>query len=265
MPELTHDGISLHYEIDGMGPALFLIPGMLSDNSSWAPVLEPLAENHTVIRPDPRGAGRTRPWDATITLDALAEDILALADHLGHDQIAVAGHSLGGLVALRLAAMAPGRVQSLVAIAATPLPSARLPHLFRSLCETRSAQGREDVWLNVLFPWLFADGFFRDPQSVDAALKAARTYPHAQPLSAMQHQTEALGQLNLRGLPKRLDLPALAILAEDDAMIPLSKTLEAWQVLGAQVRVIPDAGHSMHWDQPRQVADEINGFLAKRA
>lgn len=265
MPELSHDGITLHYEVDGGGPPLILIPGMFSDSASWLPVVAPLAEHFTIIRPDLRGAGRTRPWDAPITLGTLAGDICALADHLGHDRFAVAGHSLGGLVALQVAGKVPGRITALVALASTPMPSGRLPHLFNTLCQIRAAGGGEEIWLEALFPWLFHDGFFRDPAAVAAAVQASLEYPHAQSLQAMQHQTQALGALRLWDLPRQLSCPALALLAEADAMIAEPPARAAWQTLGAQVVTVAQAGHSLHWDQPETTADVMAQFLERQA
>ena len=261
MPELFHEDVTLHYELDGDGPPLILIPGMLSDSASWFPVVDALAGHFTLIRPDLLGAGRTRPYDAPITLDTLAGDVLALADHLGHPRFAVAGHSLGGLVALRLAGLAPERLSALVAMASTPQPSGHLPHLFQTLCRIRATDDGERLWYNALFPWLFHDDFFRDPKAVAAAAQASIDYPHAQPLSAMAHQIEALGQLRLRDLPRHLDISALALLAEADAMIAEQPARAAWEGLGAEVRTIAKTGHSLHWDQPEVAATAISQFV----
>lgn len=262
MPELLLDQLTLHYETEGKGPPLVLIPGMLSDSASWFPLVDPLSEHFTLIRPDPRGAGRSRPLDAEITLDTLAEDILALATNLGHDRFAVAGHSLGGLVAARLSAIAPERLSGLVIIASTPKPSGRLPHLFQTLCDIRAKAGGERLWLMSLFPWLFHDGFFRDPAAVEAAVQANLDYPHMQTLEAMRHQTKALGRLNLRSLPGRFETPALVLLAEDDAMIAAPSAKATWEARGAQARIIADAGHSLHWDQPAMAVEAIVDFLS---
>lgn len=262
MPDLRIGDLSLHYETEGNGLPLVLIPGMLSDSASWFPVVDPLAEHFTLIRPDPRGAGRSRPLDAEITLDSLAGDVLTLMDHLGHARFAVAGHSLGGLVAARLAALAPERLTGLVVIASTPTPSGRLPHLFRTLCDIRANAGGERLWLDALFPWLFHDSFFRDPTAVEAAVQASLDYPHMQSLTAMRHQTKALGRLNLRSLPSRMTMPSLAILAEADAMIAAPSAQTAWEARGAQVLIVAEAGHSLHWDQPAIAAEAIREFLS---
>ncbi|MBS0125962.1 alpha/beta fold hydrolase [Thetidibacter halocola] len=260
MPEVALNGITLHYELAGEGPPLLLVPGMLSDGASWQPLVAPLADRFTLILPDLRGAGRTRPLDAEITLELLAADMLALADHLGHARLAVAGHSLGGLVAAVMAAQAPERLTHLVMLASTPLPSARLPAIFATLCALREQGG--DGWQRMLFAWLFNDAFFRDRAAVEAAVTAALDYPHAQPLAAMRHQTRALGRINLRALPASLPMPTLALLGAEDALIAPGPAEAAWKARGASTRVLLGLAHSPHWDAPEAVAADIAGFLS---
>jgi pimeloyl-ACP methyl ester carboxylesterase len=240
-----------------------LVPGMVSDGASWTPVLEPLAERFTLLMPDPRGAGRTRAT-GEITLAALAEDMFAVASDAGHARIAVAGHSMGGLVALAMAGEAPDRVSHIVALGASPRPSARVPALFRALLAVRERAG-DAAFHAALFPWLFADGFFRDADAVAAAVDAACAYPHAQPIAGMRRQVDALGRLDLKRLPRAAPVPALALMGAEDAMIPPGAAAAAWEMLGAQVAVLDGAGHSLHWDAPQAVAERIVRFVGGRA
>ncbi len=261
MPELPLDAITLHYETAGEGPPLLLVPGMLSDNASWLPLVAHLEGHVSLVMPDPRGAGRTRPKAAPITLEALAQDMLEVMAHLGHARFAVAGHSLGGLVALAMAGAAPDRITRLAALATTPRPSARLPALFRTLLAIRRAPEGERLWVEALFPWLFHDRFFRDPQAVAAAVQASLDYPHAQDVAAMAHQVDALGRVNLKALPERLAMPGRAFLAAEDAMIAVDPARAAWKALGAEVEIVPKTAHSLHWDAPEDVATRLMAFL----
>lgn len=261
MPDLELDGLTLHYETAGHGPPLLLVPGMLSDNASWGPLIAPLAARFALVLPDPRGAGRTRPWDALLTLEALATDMLSLMAHLGHERFAVVGHSLGGLVALAMAGLAPERIDRLAALATTPRPSARLPALFRSLLEIRRAPDGARLCTEALFPWLFHDRFFRDPEALEAAVRASLDYLYAQSAEAMAHQVRALGRINLRALPEKVPMPARAILAEEDAMIAPGPARMAWEALGAEVEILPKTAHSLHWDAPEEVATRLIVFL----
>ncbi|MEC3862855.1 alpha/beta fold hydrolase [Mesobacterium sp. TK19101] len=256
MPQFALPHLKLHYEIAGSGPPMLLIPGMLSDNASWSVLVPLMSDRFTLIMPDPPGAGRTQPWDAPITLAGFARDLLALSRDLGHDRLHVVGHSMGGLVAMVLAGLAPDHLASITVLGSTPLPSARIPTVFHTLCLIRET-GPEDLWLRALFPWLFGDQFFWDRQGVEDALAASLSYPYLQSLEAMKHQTRSLARLDIRSLPERIPVPGLALLAEADALIPPEPNRDALQAMGLRVEVLPDCGHSLHWDAPQLVADRI--------
>lgn len=260
MPEVVRDGATVFYEVTGNGPPLMLVPGMLSDGASWLPLVGPLAERFMLILPDPRGAGRTR-GEGAITLDTLAADMLAAAADAGCDRFALAGHSMGALVALAMAGQAPGRVTRMAALASSPRPSARVPALFESLVRVREGAG-DAAFYEALFPWLFADAFFRDRDAVKAAVAASIAYPHAQPLEAMKRQVSALGRLDLKGLPRQVTVPTLALLAADDAMILPEPAAAVWARMGAAVETVEGAGHSLHWDAPEAVAGRMMAFLS---
>lgn len=260
MPNLPLADVTLHYEITGSGPPLLLIPGMLSDHASWAPLVPLLSNRFTLIRPDPRGAGQTHPHDAPLTLRSLSDDMLGLINHLGHSQVRVVGHSLGGLVALALADRAPERVASLAVLASSPLPSARLPFIFRTLCDIRES-GPQDLWLRQLFTLLFHDSFFRDPEAVKTAISASLAYPFKQSRSAMEHQTRALGRLDLDALPQKISMPGLALMAEEDALIAPGPASARFAQMGLVVQQMPKVGHSLHWDAPDLVTQALITFL----
>jgi pimeloyl-ACP methyl ester carboxylesterase len=257
MPELATGAVTLHYEIAGQGPPLILIPGLLSDSASWAPLVPLLQNRFTVILPDPRGAGRST-LDAPFDTDAMATDLRMLADNLDLARFAVAGHSFGGRTALALAHQAPERLTGLATLATGPEPSARTLAVFRTLADQRAAGGD---WLRGLFPWLFADPFFDDPAAVTAAVQASLAYPHAQTLEAMRHQIEGYAQTG--GAPAAPPGVAVhALLAENDALVPFAPALAAWKARGAVVDALAGAGHALHWDRPQATADWLTRVFA---
>jgi pimeloyl-ACP methyl ester carboxylesterase len=262
MPDLKLDDITLHYEQSGEGPPLLLLAGMLSDSASWGaffPLLEPY---FTVIRADNRTTGRTVPWDAPTSVIQMAKDAQALMQHLGFAQYHLAGHSMGGLMALELAGMEGDKIASLQIMASGPVRAPRTMAIFDTLHAVRAGTDDASLWLRALYPWIFHPAFFDDPQNVQVALKAALAYPHDQSLEAMAHQNEAL-----RGYRPKVDMtgltcPAQAIFASDDLLIakePAWKALQ--QIPGITEKTIPDTGHSLHWDAPEAVAEILIGFI----
>jgi pimeloyl-ACP methyl ester carboxylesterase len=94
------NGLNLYYETYGSGrPLVLLHGGLLTIELSFGPLLEPLAERRQVIAVELQGHGHTADIDRPMTIEALADDVVGLLDHLGIAEADLFGFSLGGLVA----------------------------------------------------------------------------------------------------------------------------------------------------------------------
>lgn len=257
MPTFKNDTVSLHYECAGDGPPLLLIAGMMSDSASWAPLLSLLEPHFTVIRPDNRTTGRTTPWDAPASIDTFAADCAALLDHLKVGPAHVMGHSLGGMIGMRVAYAHPHAVKTLTLAASAPLRLERNVVLFKSLLAIRQSNAAPDAWLNALFPWLFAPALYDIPGAVAQAATASLAYPFAQSTKAMAHQIAALDGYTPEHISD-LTCPTQALLAAGDLLLPAEL---AQPTLGdLPTHMIADAGHSIHWDAPDAVAEHLRRF-----
>src|SRR5580704_15127665 len=98
------DGVRLHYLIAGAGPPVFLLHGYAETGHMWRPLMPKLADRHTVIAPDLRGAGQSSTPAAGYTKAEMAQDIHALAHKFGYDRIRIVGHDIGLMVAYAYAA-----------------------------------------------------------------------------------------------------------------------------------------------------------------
>jgi pimeloyl-ACP methyl ester carboxylesterase len=113
------NGIKLHYEIHGSGRPLILLHGGLGATEMFGPNLPALAKGRQVIGVDLQGHGRTADIDRPLSAELMAGDIAGLIKHLKLERPDVMGYSLGGGVALHLAAQHPALVGRLV-IVSTP-------------------------------------------------------------------------------------------------------------------------------------------------
>ncbi|MGC3937021.1 alpha/beta fold hydrolase [Roseobacter sp. EG26] len=105
------NGQHIHFARCGSGPALLLLHGFPQTHAMWQQIAPRLSENFTVIAPDLRGYGASSKPEGTdnYSFRHMAQDQLALMDHLGHSAFHIAGHDRGGRVAHRLALDAPER------------------------------------------------------------------------------------------------------------------------------------------------------------
>lgn len=262
MPALTLPDVSLHYEIGGSGPPLLLIAGMSSDSASWGPLVPRLEQSFTVIRPDNRSTGRSRPADAPASVPIWAQDAVALLDHLGTAKARVVGHSLGGIIATQMAITAPERVARLVLLASAPLRLPRNDALFALMLALRGPGLPADLWLRAFLPWLFHPRFFDDPAVQERAIAQSLAYPHAQTAEAMAHQSRALADFDPQPLRAGPMVPVLALLSQDDLLIPAEAARAALAGFSdLRLSLLSGAGHSLHWDAPDLVLDHILPFL----
>jgi len=117
------NGLKYYYQIHGVGEPLLLLHGGLGQIEMFGPVIQILAKNRQVIGVDLHGHGRTGLGDRKINLIDIGNDLSAILTQLGYKQVDVLGYSMGGGVALRLAAQHPEKVRRLV-IASAPYAKA---------------------------------------------------------------------------------------------------------------------------------------------
>jgi pimeloyl-ACP methyl ester carboxylesterase len=109
------NGIKLVYREEGdpAAPPLLLIHGRTADHNDWNGITQHFAARYHVLVPDLRGHGAS-DYPGAYPIPEMAEDLVALLDHLSVGRATVIGHSLGGAVAYQLAMNHPGRVERLV-------------------------------------------------------------------------------------------------------------------------------------------------------
>src|SRR5689334_5073701 len=100
---LQHDGSRLHFKARGEGPPVVFIQGVGIHGDGWLPQIDVLASRYRCLWFDNRGVGRSPLGPGRLTVERMAEDTRALMAAEGWKSAHIVGHSLGGLVALRLA------------------------------------------------------------------------------------------------------------------------------------------------------------------
>lgn len=119
------DGVGIHFRRGGSGKAVVLLHGYPQTHIIWRHIAPVLAADHSVVVPDLRGYGESDcpPSDAahrTYSKRAMADDIVGLMQHLGHDRFAVVSHDRGARVGYRLALDHPARVRGYVSLDVVP-------------------------------------------------------------------------------------------------------------------------------------------------
>ncbi|WP_344326589.1 alpha/beta fold hydrolase [Aeromicrobium halocynthiae] len=270
---VTVHGYRRAYRMTGSGPALLLLHGLGCDSSTWDRVIAPLAEHFTVIAPDLLGHGASAKPDADYSLGGYANGMRDLLTILGIDKVTVAGHSLGGGVAMQFAYQFPDRTERIVLVSAGGLGREVTP-LIRFLTVPGSGSA---ISLATRRPWrrLVAGGLRGLSRSRLTATRdlgeVARIYESmADPATRRAVQRVTGHVMDWRGqyitMTDRTYLativPVLVIWGADDLVIPVSHAQVARDQKWSDVHVLPGAGHFPHRDRPDDVVRILLEFVA---
>jgi pimeloyl-ACP methyl ester carboxylesterase len=251
MATLDRNGVGIHYEVHGAGPAILLTHGYSATAEMWQGQIAPLSQAHTLILWDMRGHGQTdSPDDPSLySEEATVADMAALLDHLGAKHAVIGGLSLGGYMSLAFHRVHPGRVRALLIVDTGP--------------GFKNDAARED-W-NV-YARKSADRFERD--GMESLKSQSRERATARHRSVKGLALAGRGMLTQRdagvisSLPD-IKVPSLVIVgANDMGFLKAADYMQA-KIPGAEKAVIADAGHAANIDQPEVFNRTVMDFLGR--
>jgi len=262
-------GCRLRYFIGGPanGAPLMLVHGLGGCAANWVDLAPLVATKRRVLIPELPGHGLSTPLPAVPNLAAFADRIRFLAELEGMLPAAVVGHSLGGVVALRLALRSPGDVSALVLAAGAGISSTtrrakyglRILGLIgpRRLVAPWADSVADHAFLRyaVFGRWGAADPLILSPQAVDGFLEGTRL------TSDSVSAARAIVVDDVREELADLGCPTLVLWGARDNQLPLADGFEFARRLGAPLRVIADCGHLLIGERPDLCADAVESFL----
>jgi pimeloyl-ACP methyl ester carboxylesterase len=272
--ELTMHGNRVRYLIAGSGPPVVLVHGITSSADTWADAMHGLARDHTVIAPDLLGHGASAKPRGDYSLGAYASGVRDLLAALGHDSVTIAGHSLGGGVAMQFAYQFPERTQRLVLVS-----SGGLGREVNLLLRAAALPGAELV-LPLLTPsWLgrAVDGAgwagsrlgLRARPDVAEVVRGFLSLNDAEARAAFLHTLRAVidtGGQRVSGhdrLYLASNLPTLVVWGERDPIIPVAHAHAAQEAMpGSRLEIFAASGHFPHMDESVRFVDVLRDFLA---
>lgn len=242
--------------VTGDGPPLVLLHAFPFDARLWQAVTPALAARHRVIAPDLRGFGDSPLGGTPYSIADLADDVAGLLAALGIERAAIAGLSMGGYVALALAARHPTRLGALVLCdtkAGPDTPEARRAR-DEAIATVRSRG--VDAYLDGVLPRLVSP---RAPDEVRAQARA---------LGRQSPDAVVAGLQALRDRPDRraelaaIDCPTLVLVGADDGLTPPAEAHSMAQAIpGAREVVLEAAGHLSCLEAPDAFSRALAEFL----
>jgi pimeloyl-ACP methyl ester carboxylesterase len=260
------DGVALEVDVRGDGPGLLMVHGFGGSKEDFADHVEALASTYRVVTFDHRGHGESGGGDdpAEYTLDRYAADTLQVADAADLPTFNLLGHSMGGMVARRVVLGHPERIAALVLMDTSPGPPRLDPELMDAAAKIALEDGKEvlksllDAAATLDTPAhqrLLAEraGFQEFQEREWDALSMSMW---AGTIREMAHQPDQLAAL------AAVECPTLVLVGEqDEAFLDLCKAIAA-TIPGAELVVIPEAGHSPQFEHPDAWYAALVGFLS---
>lgn len=245
------NGIDLAYERRGSGNPLVLLHGYPLDHFIWSAVsIKLVKEGFDLILPDLRGFGKSTTLDTSYLLDDFADDIAGLLDHLGIQKTAIAGHSMGGYIALAFAKRYPERVSGLGLISSQVLADSpeRKEGRYKSAADVqeKGIQGVVETMTPKMTPNTDLHGLVREimQRQAPAAFIGA--------LKAMAERGDA------SDLITGLQVPVVLIHGDADELIPIDRAREVKNLLPhANLVEIQGIGHLPMLEAPEKTADAL--------
>jgi len=250
MNTVAVNGIKLAYVRRGKGTPLVLIHGYPLDHISWDEVASLLENKFDVILPDLRGFGQSTTVETPYTISDMADDLASLLDHLEVEKAALAGHSMGGYVALAFAKKYPQRVSGLGLVSSQAVADSPEGKDRRYQTAADVVEKGVNIVAEAMTPKLSTDAsvqaFVRDvivKQSKSSVIGA---------LKAMAERENLMSHLS------SVKFPVVLIHGNADVLIPIERAKEIKTVLpSAQLVELQGAGHMPMMEFARETAEGL--------
>lgn len=253
MKHLVRDGVKLAYEDVGSGaPPFVMIHGWTCNHSYFAPQRDHYAKNHRVISVDLRGHGESDTPQQKYTITGFADDVAWMCRELKLPKAVVIGHSMGGMVALELAASHPELFSAAVACDSPIVVPEATKGNFTVVREEFSKPEWRTFQRNFIANALFiaAD----DPKRKEEILKDMTSAPD----HVTRECFEAIATADSEGAAKRCKIPFLHIVTAN----PPCDTAKLRELCPtAQIGMTVGAGHFHQLEVPGQVNAMLDRFL----
>jgi len=253
------NGIQIAYTDEREGLPLLFIHGFPLSRGVWSHQVEAFKSRHRVIAPDLRGFGESHSSAGPISMGRFADDISVLIQQLGAGPVILAGHSMGGYIALAFAKAYPKLLRGLVLVGTKAgADSVEVAKARRATAEAVRLKG-VSVVVDAMAPKMLAASNTDELMAATVRGFMASATPEGV-MGALLGMAE---RPDMSGYLGGIRVPTLVIVGSDDTVIPpIESEALAKSIPEAQMKVIPHAGHLVAWEQPEAFNAAMGDWLA---
>lgn len=253
---MTIQGLSIHVEQQGSAaPAIIFLHYWGGTSRTWRQVAAKLGDKFRTVAYDARGWGRSDKPAAGYALADLADEVLALVEHLGVDKFVLVGHSVGGKIAQLAASRRPQGLVGLVLVAPAPPSPLRLPDEMRAT-QLRAYDNRENVLQTIRFLSARMPSAELVEQIVEDSMSGSREATLAYPTSSILEDISAE--------VSKIAVPTLVLAGELDQLdsVEQHRREVVARIADARFEIVPGSGHLLPIDEPAELANRIAAFVS---
>lgn len=251
----------LAYRKLGKGPVVVLLHGFPENGNLWRNIWPALSEDNTVIIPDLPGSGESTFTGETLSMEQLANSVKLILDKEGIDELVLAGHSMGGYIALAFAERYEHMLNGLSLVHSTALADTDDKKENRRRSAELIQRGGREPFVKQMIPNLFFDSFKQEhPEVVEKQVQEALKIEAKSLvafLDAMRNRPERTNVL------KNTSFPIQFIIGKNDHVIPFNNILQQSHLSNSNfVSVYQRCGHMSMLENPKALAIDMEAFIS---
>ncbi|MHC1729409.1 MAG: alpha/beta fold hydrolase [Syntrophobacteraceae bacterium] len=265
MPFCNTGEIDLYYEIHGEGIPLLFISGLAGGSWSWYGQIPFFSNHYRCISFDNRGSGLSGKPKGPYTITRFAEDTLCLLDCLQIHQALVFSISMGGMIALEMARIAPDRLGAMVLGCTHAGGKNRISpskETLETLMTNASLSRQEILWKNT--PLFFSERCRMKNWHLIEEWHQVQIQSPNQPERALLAQLAAIQKFDCSGALNQIRNPALIMTGTGDIVVPCANAyFLAKNLPNSELVEFPGAGHAIHTECRDFLNETAHDFYQK--
>ncbi|GKT52262.1 3-oxoadipate enol-lactonase 2 [Colletotrichum spaethianum] len=267
----TEDQLSIPYRLEGSAkddaPTVAFCNSLLTSLHMWDPIVKLLKEQRPdlrILRYDTRGRHSIPNPPVPATLDLLASDLCTVLDALRIRKLhALIGVSMGGATTTNFAITYPMRLKKFIACDFNVTSSAANTQAWKdriAVAEEKDGAGIEKLAGQTVGRW-----FHPATMEKESVVKSMTEMVASNNVEGFKYSCQALWDYDLKPALKFCQVPGLLVVGDGDGKGALVKAMDGFKDLvgdkGAELKIVPNAGHLPMWEDPAAFWEAIQGFL----
>jgi pimeloyl-ACP methyl ester carboxylesterase len=262
MPQVSCNGLSVHYIAAGQGDPVVFLNGLAGDHLYWMGQVRAFSGGFRCVALDNRDAGQSEYAAGSYTMADLAADVACLLDRLDLPPAHLVGLSLGGMIAQEVALAHPERVRSLFLVGTLGRADAWFNGTLDAYGDIRRQVADTPAFFEALLPWLVSHRFFEPASKVEWLRGFLRQAPYPQRIDGFFRQFEAMRSHDTLDRLGALRCPVLVAVGEDDQIAPPRYARQlAERIPNARLELLPGVGHAPPIENARGFNRLLGDFL----